>query len=190
MYVSCPAVQTFWNVRTKFLWYGFHGASVLQPWMSAMHVRSAECGLQCLGQQNAFYGILCDGQTLYMLVPASKLTIHQWQFVSLLSHDVLWLAGDCLKSGLSPPLLDFCPTSSQTKSHFFCAAAGRFDLEYWLGRKHKFHVFGLLVNDIRKWETQACSTVLGVMVALCVLIKTENEDLTWRPLFCFCFFVL
>lgn len=91
-----------------------------------MHVRGAECGLQCLGQQNAFYGILCDGQTLHWLVPAGKLAIHQWQFVSLLSHDVLWLAGDHLLSGLSPlavwVFLIFVLLQVSLKPTFLCGA--------------------------------------------------------------------
>ena len=115
--MSCRSRPMIWNLwfllsqysqsitfkcSCKVFWYGFHGASTLQPWTSAMHVPDAECGLQCLGHQNAFYGILCDGQIPYLQVPAGKLAIHQIQSVSLLSHGVLWLAGD-LPNGLSPP---------------------------------------------------------------------------------------
>lgn len=94
--------------------------------MSAMHVPNAECGLKCLGQQNAFYGILCDGQISYLQVPAGKLAIHQRQSVSLLSHGVLWLAGDLLSNSLSPPsvwvFLMFAQLQVSPKPTFLCGA--------------------------------------------------------------------
>ena len=63
----------------------------------------------------------CDSQIPYFPVAAGKLAIHQRQSVSLLPHGVLWLAGDLLSNGLSPPLV-WVQLQVSLKPTFLCGA--------------------------------------------------------------------
>lgn len=96
----------------KLLFPKFCGTvSTMPPYLNICHA----CRLQCLGQQNAFYGILYDGQTLLLLVPAGKLAVPlTWCIIVGNRSSLVWPL-----TTLSVGLLDLFPTSISPKINFF-----------------------------------------------------------------------